>query len=228
MSVADLFALALADAHTPANNAPPALAIEPALKQLRSIQYGEPLLIDLWNVDAQLPCDEVRKMVQAIRVHWHAHGFCIARGSTLEFWQHAAYDYSQPILHWRSLSPYGGWDVLGAQLVERELDVFRLLATDGRVTVEQVARSPFIFSQRPNFADWRVQRDIVLGRTLHAPEEFNRTQAQRILQKMHQRRLVVRRGNLYQIVRPTYNNVQRRVIRRADENEEGLDHFHRQ
>jgi hypothetical protein len=47
-------------------------------------------------------------------------------------------------LCWRALDSHAGWDLLGIQLLSRELDLFRFLASAGSVTVEQVATNPLL------------------------------------------------------------------------------------
>jgi len=99
-----------------------------------------------------------------------------------------------------------GWDMLGAQLRATDRDVFRHLVQYGEASAEQVAHDGNIFSQRPDFADWRVQRDIKMRRYRPGPSAFSRSEAQRILTQMHRMRIVVARGCFYQIVRPTREN----------------------
>ncbi len=179
---------------------------DPILQQLQQLQQAGPLFLDLWGADRHFAKEDIEKIVRAMRVHWHQHGFCIARGSDPHRWTQAAYDYQQPLLHWRSLSIIHGWDLIGLQLRATELGVFRLLVSQGATTVEQVATNPTLFSQQPNFGSPSVQMDIAMGRVPRGPIEFNRSEARNILTRMRNRRIVIERGGFYGIVRPTREN----------------------
>jgi len=203
VSIGDLLTAALTSAEEVSRLLP---AVDPALRQLQQVRREGPLFFDLEGTDLYLAQQDIEKIVRAIRVHWHQHGFCIARSSDPRRWMHAAYSYQQPLLYWRGLSVIHGWDLLGFQLRAAELSVFRLLVNRGTITVEQVATDSTIFSQRPEFSDPRVQMDIVMGRAPFGPTEFHRSEARNILTRMRTRRIVVERGGFYSIVRPTREN----------------------
>lgn len=179
---------------------------DPVLRQLQQVRQAGRFFLDVWGADMHFAKEDIEKIVRAIRVHWHQHGFCIARSSDQRRWMQAAYSYQQPLLCWRGLSVIHGWDLLGFQLRATELGVFRLLVNRGTITVEQVATDSTIFSQRPEFNDPHVQIDMVMGRVPLGPIKFNRSEARNILTRMRNRRIVVERGGFYGIVRPTRDN----------------------
>ena len=202
-SASDLLVAALTSSEEVSKLLPPG---DPVLQQLQQFRQAGPLFLDLWGADMHFTQEDIEKIMRAIRVHWHQHGFCIARGSDPHRWMQAAIDYQQPLLHWRSLSIIHGWDLIGLQLHATELGVFRLLVSQGATTVEQVATNPTIFSQQPNFGSPSVQMDIAMGRVPCGPIEFNRALARNILTRMRNRRIVIERGGFYGIVRPTREN----------------------
>jgi hypothetical protein len=202
-SVADLFVAPLASSQDVSQLLPD---VEPVMQRLQQVRQADPILLDLWGVDRYLTVEEIGKIVRAIRNHWHQHGFCIARCNDPYRWVQATYDYRQPLLHWRSLSIFNGWDLIGGQLRATELDVFRLLVDRGTTTVEHVARDARVFSPQIDFNDPQVQRDILMRRMPRGPIEFNRSEARNILTRMRNRRIVIERGGFYGIVRPTRDN----------------------
>lgn len=202
-SSGDLLVAALTSAEEVSRLLP---AVDPVRRQLQHVQQAGPLFFDLGGADLYLAQEDIEKIVRAIRVHWHQHGFCIARSSDPRRWMQAAYSYQQPLLCWRGLSVIHGWDLLGFQLRATELSVFQLLVNRGTITVEQVTTDSTIFSQRPEFSDPRVQMDMVMGRAPLGPIEFNRSEARNVLTRMRNRRIVVERGGFYGIVRPTRDN----------------------
>ena len=202
-AVGDVFASALTSPHAVRDLLPNLDTESPVLRRLQHVSQAGPTVLDLWGADMHLSTEDIGKTVRAIRTHWHRHGFCLTRCHDSRRWTHASYEFSQPLLCWRGLSMLHGWDQIGGHLRATELDVFRHLIEYGSTTAEQVACDGRIFSQRPNFADWRVQHEIALGRYRPGPSAFNRSEAQRILHQMLERRLIIERLGLYQIVRPT-------------------------
>ncbi len=206
VSVADLFVAAFESADAVGALFPGADSADSVLRQWQRVRSAGPIFLDLHGADTSISAEDVAKIVCTIRDHWHGHGFCIARCSNPRLWGRAAYEHNQPLLCWRSLSIIHGWDLLGLQLRATDLDVFRHLVQYGETSAEQVARDGSIYSQRPNFADWRVQRDIEMERYHPGPSAFSRSEAQRILHRMHQIRIVIKREGFYQIVRPSREN----------------------
>lgn len=206
-SVTELFTAALTSSQVVRDVLSDVAPDDPLLQRLFLMRTAPAILVDLWRVDTHLTADEVGKIVLAVRDHWNRNGFSFARCDDPHRWARAAYECHQPLLHWRTLSPQAGWNLFGAQLRATQLDVFRLVVDFGTVTVEQVATNGTIFSQRPPLSDWRVQRDIALGRKPQSPAEFNRSEARRVLSQLRQLQLVVGRGDAYSIVRPVRENL---------------------
>jgi hypothetical protein len=105
---------------------------------------GGPIVLDVDGAENRLSVNEMGSIILAIRNHWQAHGFCLLRVRARAQWSRLAYELHQPLLCWRALDSHAGWDLLGIQLLSRELDLFRFLASAGSVTVEQVATNPLL------------------------------------------------------------------------------------
>jgi hypothetical protein len=190
-TVANLLNAALTSGEALCDLLPDVTRSNPLITRLKRLSAGGPIVLDVYGAESRLSANEMRSVVLAIRDHWHTHGFCMLRVRAQQQWNRVAYELHQPLLCWRALDAYAGWDLLGLQLQGRELDLFRFLASSGSVTVEQVASNPLLFSQEVDLGDWRVQQALTLGRRPPDPLENNTREAVHLLRRFASRRLVV-------------------------------------
>lgn len=178
---------------------------------------GRSVTLDLHAVGDLLSEADAESIVEVIKAHRLAHGFCMCRGSELHLWNRVANRQGQRLLHWPDFAAQPrAWRILGQPLRGTEPSLLdHLCRARPWSTAERAALDPQVAPQRTRFTSSTIptiQRRLAMGRTPHGPDgqggpdQATVSDIARRLAGMAQEGYVLRmapHSHSYSVVRPT-------------------------